>query len=414
MSLIRLARIILVVLAALVAAVYIPRAYWLAFDIVVSLPRVYFSPVTDSFLFVRFSQSDVRREDASGKQYTRDEFERLTPLLSYRQLAAAGKMPDSLRGVALSLQSVGINNISMRIFQSTLDTPPPDLYPMFESQSGRLGVEWPDNMFRINSAMEFITAATNALDTAMSRRFTEAMVAEGFKFPAKEIEGNPSTLKPFDEGYFVTDAAGEVFHLKKVRGEPFCRNIMIPDSVHVLKLQMQEMPLREFYGILIDRAYALYLISYDHYRLVRLPIRGYDPSQMTLLLSGDLFYRTWTLVGDTGLQTTVTDREYRPVARYRESWPSRYEQTPGVVASFLFPFTIDLTDPSSMYVRPFVRWSGLPGLVGILIALGLMLIVIRLKRQRISSRWFDIVVVACSGIFGLLAVNLIESSNKRE
>ncbi len=414
MNLVRLARMILVVVAALVAAVYIPRAYWLAFDVYVSPPRVFYSPVTETFLFMRFDQSGSRIHDVAGKTYTREEFESLTPLTSYRQLVAIGAMPDSLRGVALDLQTVARNSLSMRLYRSVLDSPPPDLYPMFESQSGRVGLEWPDDMFRITSAVEFLNAATNATDTVQSRRFTDAMVAAGFLFPAADIAGNPSVLKPFDEGYFVTDAVGKVFHIKKVRGNPFCRNIGIPDSIHVLKIRPQEMQLREFYGILIDREYALYLISYDQYRLVRLPISGYDPPRVTLTLSGDLFYRIWTMVGDTVLQTTVTDREYRPVATYRESWPSRYEQTPGVVASFLFPFTIELTDPSSMYLRPFVRWSGLPGLVGILIALGLMLIVIRLKGQRISSGWFDLVVVACSGIFGLLAVNLIESSNKRE
>ncbi len=414
MNLVRLARMILVVLAALVAAVFVPRAYWLAFDVFVSPPLVYYSPVTDSFFFMRFRQMEVRYQDAAGKVYTRDEFEKLNPLASYRQLAAAGTMPDSLRGVALDLPTVRLNTVSMRIFRSTLDSPPPDLYPMFESQSGRVGVEWPDEMFRITSAMEFITAATNTIDTVLSRRFTGAMAAAGFKFPATAIAGNPTTIKLFDEGYFVTDAAGKVFHLKKVRGEPFCRNIMIPDSVHVLKIQVQEMPLREFYGILIDRECALYLISYDHYRLVRLPITGYDPSRMTLSLSGDLFFRTWTMVGDTGLQTTVTDRGYRTVAAHHESWPSRYERTPGVVASFLFPFTIELTDPSSMYVRPFVRWSGLRGLVGIAVALGLMVLQIRLKKQRITSRWFDVVVVACTGIFGLLVASFIANSAKRE
>ena len=404
----RLARMFLVLLFALLGAIFIPRAYWLAFDERVYVPRVYYSPVSDAFLFLRPGPNGTEYRDASGKNYTREEFERLTPLANYRQLAASGTMPDSLRGVRLDLREVNLNNIVMWIIPELMDAPPFDLLPMFESQSGRIRLEMPDGMFRITSRLEFITAATNTIDTLQSRRFTDAMLEAGFRFPPRDINGNPTTLKAFDEGYFVTDAAGRVFHLKKVRGEPYCRDIGVPASVAVRKIIVQEMPLREFYGILIADDGSVSLISYDRYALVRLPLEGYDPSTMTLKFTGDRFFRTITLEGPGGLRTVVTDRQYGVVARYGEQWPTRRERTPGVVASFLFPFTISLSDRGSLFLRPFVQWSGLPGLAGIAVSLVLIWFLMRVRKQKFSSRWFDFLVVACSGVFGLLAAALIE------
>jgi hypothetical protein len=134
---------------------------------------------------------------------------------------------------------------------------------------------------------------------------------------------------------------------------------------------------------------------------------------MTLLLSGDLFFRTISAVGATGIRTVVTDRDYRVVCRYEESWPDRYGRTPGTIAALLFPFTLSLTDPGSLFVRPFLRWSGPEALAGIALSLVLLAIVRRLRKRPLASGWFDFAVVGCTGVFGLLATTLFDSIQER-
>ena len=160
--------------------------------------------------------------------------------------------------------------------------------------------------------------------------------------------------------------------------------------------------------MLIAESNDVFLVSYDDYRLIRLPVTGYDPSTMNLVLNGDLFFRTITTVGPKGLRTVVTDRSYGVVARYEESWASRDERTPGIVASALFPFTLSPSDPGSLYIRPFIKWAGIAGVAGVILSLLVMLFLCRLRKQPLASRWFDFVVIACSGVFGLLAVHLID------
>ena len=138
MNTVRFARLALIVLLILVFSWTIPHYFWKAFDVSIRPPRVSYSPVTDQFLLLRPENKSVRYEDLKGKEYTREEYERLLPLASYRQLAASGQMPDSLRGVKLDLKEIALNNLFLRIMPADIGMPQIPLFPLFESRSGRV------------------------------------------------------------------------------------------------------------------------------------------------------------------------------------------------------------------------------------------------------------------------------------
>ena len=407
MKTIRFARLALVVLLILVFAWTIPHYYWKAFDVSIRAPRVSYSPVTDQFFLLKPENKAVRYMDLTGKEYTREEYERLLPLANYRQLAATGQMPDSLRGVKLDLKEIALNNLFVRIMPADIGMPQIPLFPMIESKSGRVKLEMPDAFFRITDRMEFIDAATNTVNEDQTRLFTDTLAGRGFRFPAKQIAGNPTTRKAFDEGYFVVDAADKVFHIKMVRGKPFCRLTGIPATPRILQMFIAETSLREYYGFVIAEDNSVSLISYDAYRLIRLPLERYDHRTCALFFGGDLFFRTLTVQGDGWLETIVTDRAYAVKARYSESWPTRVEATAGHVASALFPFAIHLEDADSPFVNLYASAGSVHALWVLLVSVIVLLVSIRLRRRKIRGHVADIVLVAVSGIFGLLAVHMI-------
>jgi hypothetical protein len=409
MKTVRLARIALTVLLTLVLSWVLPHYFWKAFDISIRPPRVSYSPVQNSFLLLRPEAKSVRYVDPAGKEYTREEYERLLPLTNYRQLAASGQMPDSLRGAKLDLKTVQLNNLFLRVMPADIGLPQIPLYPLFESQSGRVRLEMPNDFFRIGRRMEFMDAATNAVQESKSQEFTDTLLARGFAFPARQIAGNPTTRKPFDEGYFVVDANDAVFHIKMVRGKPFCVNTGIPAGLRVRHMFIMEMGLKEFYGMMIAADNSVSLISYDSYRLIRLPLSRYDAATCALFFGGDLFYRTITVQSEGWLETVVTDRAYAVVDTYQESWPTRDESTAGAWAASLFPFTFHLEDEDSALVDFYGQCGKWTALWGMLLFLVLLLISLRLRRKHVRDHLFDLVLVAGTGIFGLLAVHMIPS-----
>jgi hypothetical protein len=411
MKLVHVARLLLVVLLVIVLASVLPYYYWKAFDVSIRAPRVSYSPVANKFLLLRPGFKDVQYVDLQGKKYTREEYEQLLPLANFRQLFSSGTMPDSIRSRKMDAKEINLNNIFLRIEPPYVGVPQIPLYPLFESQSGRVRIEMPREFFRIADRMEFIDASTNKVNDSLSALFTDALRAQGFQFPAQTIAGNPNTKKPFDEGYFVVDAGGGLFHIKMVKGRPFCMNTGKPAGVHVLHMNISEMPLKEFYGVLIDRDNKAYIISYDHYRLIELPVLNYDPSSTMLLFSGDLFFRTFSVVADGWINTVVTDREYKIIDRYTEEWPTRYERTPGRIAAYLYPFTLNWMDENSVFVDFFTRWGDIRCLVGTAVALLVLIFARVVGKKKILSdipEWF---IVLLTGLYGLIAVLLIRRPN---
>ena len=221
-----LARLVLLVVGLLLLGHYLPQGYWL---LVAKRwphgPVVFYSCITKDFLFLRSTNGAMARMDRNGKTYSRAEFETLLPLDNWAQLARDGRMPKSVEGVELSPGKIRYERMSMRIRPDMLDTPEVPLHPLLESESGRVRLETPGDFMRLGNGIAFLSAATNAIETEKSARFAKAFAAARFAFPSTVIAGNPNILKPYDEGYFLVDAAGATFHLLQVRGEPVLRRI---------------------------------------------------------------------------------------------------------------------------------------------------------------------------------------------
>src|ERR1035437_2286011 len=113
--LIKISRILLLLLVVFVASIFIPKYYWLKFEKNIRRPMIYYSPVNHDFLIPKLSGNEMFYVDRKGNRYDRDQYEKLTPLLNYRQLISVGKLPDSLNGVALNIETIRLNNIMMRI-----------------------------------------------------------------------------------------------------------------------------------------------------------------------------------------------------------------------------------------------------------------------------------------------------------
>ncbi|MFH1851707.1 MAG: DUF4857 domain-containing protein [Candidatus Neomarinimicrobiota bacterium] len=403
----RIARLMMVIVVIFVAAIYLPEFYWKIFDKNIRTPQVYYSTLTQQFMLGHHDGEKYVMSDQSGREYSRDEFERTLPLIHYRQLTLNGEFPEKIQGREMVLEEIRLNNLMDRIKPYTLDSPQIDLYPLFESKSGRVNLEMPAEMFRIRERMEFIDAVSNRVNEELSAAFSDALIARGFTFPAQLICGNPSTRKPFDEGYFVVDGANQVFQIKMIQGEPFCVNTGIPANLDIRRIIIKEMNLREFYGTLITEDSRVFLISYDNYRLIELPLTSYKLDQTNLFWMGNIFYRTFSQINEGSIHTVVTDRNYQVIDEYRETWETNADRAAGKIAKILFPFTISLTDESSVYVDTYWEFSGLAGLIGMVLFLGLHILIVRFRKKRLIPA--NLLIVGATGLYGLIAVNIFKS-----
>ncbi len=404
--LVKIARLCLIFITIFILSIFLPDFYWKAFEQRVQRPFAQYSPVLRDFVIMKATAQGPQFYDPKGTIYTRSEVDSLLPFSSARQLLFENRFPDSLAGKRIDPEEVRINNFTLRVSPSDINQSRIDLYPLFESQSGRVRLEMPPAFFRITNRMEFIIASDNKIDEPLSSIFTAALQDYGFRFPSRLIAGNPTTRKPFDEGYFILDATDHLFHLKMVKGKPAIHPVSIPANLKIKHIVVQEMNLREFYALLITDDSRIFLLNYPDYQLIELPVFDYDWNATDIRIIGDLFYRNAMCYNETGLTCQVCDRNYQPVATYRESWGNRYQQKTGIIFKYIFPFSLQLQQDNSMYIGLFFNFSGIRSLVGIGLALFLTWIFLTRGGFSIKRNWIEFFIVLLSGLFGFMAILL--------
>lgn len=413
----RFARYALIFITILVTAITLPDFYWTLFQPNIKFPKVYYSSVLKDFLFMNFdNQSNLLGytiTDSNGKKYAREEFEQKLPLFFYRQLTLNGTMPDTVDGVPILLDQVKRSNVSIRLRPRYLDRPQIQLFPLFESASGRVNLELPPDYFRITEhGIEFINASTNKRVEEKSARFTDALKKAGFVFPAKSINGNPTTRKAFDEGYFIQDQNNFLFHLKQVKGKPFVKKISLPDTVNMKYLKISENSLNEFYGVLIDTHHHVYLLSTNNYQLIPLKIKNYDANESVLTIYTNLLYRICSVRNPSQLSVFVFDKNYQLVREYHSPAKDIFDYPAGKILQFLAPFQLSYTDYSSSYIffrfhlfKPY--WV----IFNLLLTL-FTFVLIKRKNHLVKRHWQDLFIVATTGLYGLIGVWLFAFPGK--
>ena len=86
------------------------------------------------------------------------------------------------------------NRIDQFHFQtsaSDINKTVPRLYPLLEAMSGRVDLQMPGDVFRLNDRIEFIDMATNTILEKKSEIFTQAMKKKDFRFRSGVSEAIP-------------------------------------------------------------------------------------------------------------------------------------------------------------------------------------------------------------------------------
>lgn len=407
---IKFSRYLLVATAILVGSIVLPALYWTIFEKVPRSPSLFYSCITDDFIIV---EGALKRSPA-GKEYNTEEYEEVMPLMFFRQLMADGRMPDSIRGVAVEAPSINRAASYYRYTPKKIFAAVPDLWPMLESESGKVTLTMPDDYFRIGRRMEFIVARTNKINEDKSRLFTEALAANGFVFPAGIIAGIPTTRKSVDEGYFITDRNGSLFHVKMVEGEPYIIKIEIPENFDIVYIEAVDLKSREYYCHVFTRDQGIYLLMDEVYELQRLPIDGFNPYVHSLRLNADLFNKCITIYGENWFEAIAIDDMYQVVNNYGEEWEGLFERTDGRIFASVFPFEVRMKDKNSALISfsfrfsPYFRWI----IINFMAVILAMIFTLR-RKKTLKSNILDFIIVFITGIYGLIATQIFPNKVER-
>lgn len=407
----RFFQIFLTVVAVALLAWLLPWFYRFATVRSEARPFVIYSQMIGDFAIINRSAGSQTSPytDRQGNRYTQTQFDSILPTFYYRQLIADNRFPDTLFGQPVTPKQIKTGNFIFRHSPSDLNVRKAPLYPLLESRSKRVDLEMPGDVFRFTKeGMEFIDMTTNRIETEKSELFTNLFKRKGVLLPIKTIAGNPTNRKEYDEGYFFTDAADRLFHLKQVQGRPFLRQVEVPGGISVEHLFVTEYPARRYFAFLTDTEGSFYALTMPDYKLKKIGVRPFFPKQDELTVFGNPF--NWTVIqpkNDTVFYTAVDTEHLEPLATMEIA---REKQGSERLQAWLFPFDLSFTSPRDKYFYPRIQNLSLQALLPNIVLVALFLLLFRRRRSDriLITRCFAI------GFFGIFAfVPLMLLTSKR-
>lgn len=394
----------MIFIAVITLAIFIPKLYWTVFEKPIRKPIMHYSCISKQFMINR---GEKEWTDAKGNQCSRDEYERMLPMMFFKQLLASGTLPDSINGTALDMRAVSKEKSFFRLKVNEVDAPAPQLYPLFESRSGRAQLELPQDFFRITWRVDFIDASTNQILEEKSQMFSAALFHNGFVFPAELISGLPTQRKSCDEGYLIVDSKDQLFHLKMIKGKPFVKKVDIPEGLNFRYIGCVDFKNKNFYAYLVSGKNEIYILTQGDYKLIKWPVEGYDPATCDLKIYGDLFNYTVIIEAEDHIKAIALTPDYQLVDTFTESWKTKEQLQEGKIFASIFPAQMSMNSENSKFIRFYLTPSkGMNWLLVNLLLLVMHVVWLYMRKVRLKNHWVDMAVVAVCGIYGFIAIYL--------
>lgn len=397
-------RNLLVVLITVILAWLLPTVYNLFTGEASGRLLVYFSSINQHFCVIEKDQStdNIIRKDLQTKEtYSINQFDSILPLLYYRQLLADGKMPEEIHGKKILPKEANEKSFFFRYKPKEKNSPTIDLFPLFESVSGRVDLKMPEDVFRLKKTIAFILPESNTINEEKTARFRKVFEDNAFMFPVKIVAGNPSSHKPYDEGYFLVDANQELYHFKMVKEEPFLKRITLPNDCKPQFFAPYEPDDRSFYGFLFDEKGAVYVVNTNNYQFQKLDCGNVSLEDNYLMVMGNPLYWTVRVLSKEREDVFAFDAETKhKVAEYH----FQEEQKTDEWNKYIFPIELQWSNPFSRYVLPKFSW-GYPEVFVLNIFFALLYFFVARRKATPKAKLPDTLWILVTGIFGLVAVS---------
>lgn len=288
--------VLMVVLTTLLSMWVLPSLVKKMTDGAKNYPFVYYSSILKELCVMDFVHKSETFSDIKGNEYPRTAYDSLLPLLNFRQLMMNGTLPDSLEGQEIEPKNIRMKQLVYRFYPAKVNSPQYQMGVLLEAMPKRLNLALPGDYFRMDDRITFIDATTNTVDESKSERFTEALTRKGFSFPVKHYWGNPTTRKPYEEGYFCLDNQGQLFHLKMVNGRPFVKNTGLGDQLTISWFSMHEVSDKRYYGYLFGSKGEFGIVESTEdggYAFRQIDIPAIDIQKDDITIMGNMLY--WTI-----------------------------------------------------------------------------------------------------------------------
>jgi hypothetical protein len=143
---------------------------------------------------------------------------------------------------------------------------------------------------------------------------------------------------------------------------------------------------------------------------LKLPVTGFNPDVDELKIYGDFFNYNVIIDGESYVKNITLDNKFNKVDEYAEKWETKYQRNEGKIFGAIFPFELSLKSDNSRYIDFRIKYS--ENFYWILLSLlfvGAEIYWIKRMKNGIMDHLADLLIIAVTGIFGFIAVNIFQN-----
>ncbi len=364
---------------------------------------VFFSPSQDKFIYKQhYGGHNFIFGDSLGNTFNRKEFEEALPFTYWRNLDIQKRLPLIIKGIKYSKKQIKQGRQSFRLtfknlYENSKQIP---LYPLFNPSSKKGMIAFPDIMFSLQKSFEVYNSEHENKNSDLESAYTKILLEKGFVFPAKIIAGKTTNIKPLDEGYFLLDSEDKLFHMKKYDDKLYVKNIHYNSDIKIKYIKISESRKKEFYGTLLSQKNEVYLITYDDYKLVKLPLKHYKPESMILEIYANSLNKTIRYRDEKNVYALALDKNYNYLGEFKVSIP-QVNPIYKTIYEYIFPFIIEENRYKTFEEYSFKIASVKAFKVSFVLAL-LYFVFLYFRKKDLKSNILRFFLILFAGIFALI------------
>lgn len=405
----------IIILFVFLLSMFLPNYYKEIFGQRVQYVAVKYSPVDENFIKMTiYADKDIEYSDINGtKKFTFEEYEEKLPFTYYYDLITNDRFPKKFIMYAHDIKAIKNEKSFFMLEPYYISKKAVNLFPLFESKPKHSGLSYPKDLFKIDDkGMTFIISENVKIDENKSKIYNDILLSLGAIFPLKKAFGNPTLMKAFDEGYFITDAKNNLFHVKMVQNKPVINKIKT--NIDIKYILVKEDKRREFYGLVVDTSSYIYLLMYDNYELVKLPIKDYDFQTHSfeikttpinrIISTKKIDYKTQKKV----IKHYITNLDYELINENEYKYSIKKSKLYEAVKTILFPFELSISHDKTYYASfEIINISKASFLLSLIFSI-LYILYIRYQNRDVKDYIVQIIFIIFGGIYSIIALILFD------
>jgi len=283
----RTSSIVLVVALSLQSYLYYTENYKKVFNKF----YIFYSNVAKDFVYQKnFGGHQFEYGIKDKKTFDKAEYESYLPFVYWRNLDIQKKLPIVIDGQEFDKATIKKSRLGFSYNPRMLKPLEVELYPFLNPQSDKGMIIFPEEVFSIGNKNASVYDFDNKKVENLTNELNEKLTKNNFAFPALNIWGKATNMKPYDKGYLVQDSNKQLFNIKRANDKISVSKVTYPEGIDLAFIKISENRQRKLSGYAIDTNNNFYLLSWD-FKFIKLDLDKFDYKTMKLkLISNPLNY----------------------------------------------------------------------------------------------------------------------------